>query len=172
MDEIILFINDFIEKEYEAFIACYSEKDEEIFEDKQNQVDLMYSSGLRTIVQRGCDPQEEWFIEGEKQLQVVRKRILFQIKKYQHSEFDILYECSLSDPLGYFVTKDGVETPNWFDDISSILYVANVKNLRTGEWKMKIVADYHCAANRFAYGSKKVEPLGIMIECLDFHTVE
>lgn len=164
MKEIITFMNKFIEKENEAFIASYTEKDEEIFEEKQNQVDKMYAAGLRTIVQRGSDPDEEWFQEGKRQMLVLKKRILFQIKKYEHKEFKTLYECSLSSPIGYFLRKDGVETPKWDDDISNIFYVTNIKSRVTGDSSMKIVADYHCEAERFAYGSKEIKPLGELLK--------
>jgi hypothetical protein len=164
MKEIITFMNEFIEKEYEAFIASYTEKDEEIFEVKQNQVDKMYAAGLRTIVQRGYDPDEEWFQEGKRQMLVLKKRILFQIKKYEHNEFETLYECSLSSPIGYFLKKDGIETAKWDDDISNIYYVTNIKSRVTGDFAMKIIADYHCGAERFAYGSKEIKPLGKLLE--------
>jgi hypothetical protein len=84
MDEIIRFMNEFIKKEYEAFVSSYTEKDEDIFEEKREEVDNIYYGKLRTIVNRDPYPDELWFDQAESNMKTLRKRTLFQIKQYEH----------------------------------------------------------------------------------------
>lgn len=172
MNEAIAFIQEFIGKEYEAFQACYRERDEEVFEEAQTAVDRMYASGLRTIVQRGMEPEEEWFTNGEESLGTIKERVLFQVKEYEHPEFGSLYGCYLSHPIGWVVTKNGEKTTKWDDSFSCIQYVAKIPNRTTGAMKFRIIAEYTCTSKKYLYGSKVLEPFGPLKAITQFQPPE
>ena len=87
MDEAIVFIQSFIEQEYLAFKASYEERDEDLYEDQRELVDLMYGGGLRTNVNRDLNPSEEWFAEATRHLAALKRRTLFQVKHYAHPNY-------------------------------------------------------------------------------------
>ncbi len=170
MREAIEFIQEFIRKEYAAYQACYLEREEEVFEEAQEAVDRMYAGSLRTRVQRGIEPGEEWFAQGERQLRTIKERLLFQIKEYEHPEHGSLWGCYVSDPQGWIVTsKDGIEAPPyWPDSMDCILYISHRMSRVTGEKKLRIIAEYNCTSKKYLYGSLNLEPLGNLVAILQF----
>jgi hypothetical protein len=169
MEEAIKFIQEFICKEYAAYQACYLEREEEVFEEVQEAVDRMYAGSLRTRVQRGIEPEEEWFMEGEKILRTIKERILFQIKEYEHPEYGSLWGCYVSDPQGWIATRDGIDSPPyWSDSFSCILYIANRTNRVTGEKNLRIIAEYNITGKKYLYGSLMLEPLGNPVAIIQF----
>lgn len=169
MKEAIEFIQDFIRKEYAAYRTSYLEREEEAFEEAQSAVDRLYAGELRTAVQRGIHPDEEWFAEGEKQLSTVKERLLFQVKEYAHPEYGPLWGFYVSYPKGWIAKKDGVESPPyWPDSIDCIFYAARLTNRLTWEKRFRIIAEYSCTSERYRYGSRALEPIGSPVAILQF----
>ncbi len=169
MKEAIEFIQDFIRKEYAAYQACYLERERKVFKEAQRAVGLMYAGDLRTQVQRGIEPEEEWFTEGEKKIQEIKERLLFQIREYEHQEYGSLWGCYVSDPHGWTSIRDGIESPPyWSDSYSCILYVAYITSPVTSEKNLYIIAEYNFTSKKYIYGSLLLEPLGNTVAILQF----
>jgi hypothetical protein len=161
MDEIIKFMNEFIKREYEAFVSSYTEKDEDIFEEKREAVDNMYYGKLGTIVNRDPYPDELWFDQAESNMKTLRKRTLFQIKQYEHSEYGHIYGCYVSYPIGWIIKRpDGSESLEGLDSYHEILYVAYRTSKATGETKLRLISQYLWGSKKYTYGSMEIEPLG------------
>lgn len=160
MDEAIAFIQNFIEQEYLAFKASYEERDEDIYEDQRELVDLMYGGGLRTNVNRDLNTSEEWFAEAPRHLAALKRRTLFQVKQYAHPNYGSVYACYVSSPIGWLRQKDGVETAEWSDSYDWVLYVAKIVNRRTGQPNFKIITQQNTGSGRSL--GNPLEPLGAL----------
>ena len=160
MDEAIAFMQSFIEQEYLAFKASYEERDEDVYEDQRELVDRMYGAGLSTIVNRDIQPDETWFAEASRHLAVLKRRTLFQVKKYDHPAYSSVFACYVSSPIGWLRQKDGVETAEWSDSYDWVLYIAKVMNRRTGQPNYKIITQQNTGSGRFL--GSPLEPLGAL----------
>lgn len=170
MEEAIDFIRAFIKKEYEALVAQWSERRDDIFAAKKRDVQRFYGRGLIAKANRPTPSDDEWFEKGAEQLDMLQPRVLFQVKYYRHPTFGDLYRCYVSS-----TTK--------FDDAEyfSCLYVANT------EHGLKIVAQYNlcftcngtgmqggkscpdCNFNGWNWrGGVKLETLGKLVEVRKF----
>ncbi len=88
------FIKAFIEKEYQALVSQYTERDEAIFQAKVAELEAYYEPDIPSMLNRPNPPDEEWFELGKQSVeQSLTPRILFQIKEYEHPSLGKLYRC-------------------------------------------------------------------------------
>jgi hypothetical protein len=98
MDEVIDFLRDYIETEYQILLVRYSERDEQLFLGQLAQIKPFLAPGVESNLERP-PPDEDWFTIGKKMIAggAVAPRTLFQVKMYRHSEHGDLYRAYVSD---------------------------------------------------------------------------
>jgi|GEM_PF-6305513 len=67
MQQAIAFINDFIETEYRAYIAQWTERDDQVYEQHYDTLRKFYGAYLSPEVNRPPSVDERWFKRAEKQ---------------------------------------------------------------------------------------------------------
>jgi hypothetical protein len=139
MDEVIGFIKQFIQAEYEAEVARFSEPDYDVFSEKAERVDACYVPDLYGTVSRPMSLPAAVFEKMKRQAAEVTPRVLFEIRQYQHPKLGALYRCYLSD------RRRRPEGTSYFDN----------KFVASTEEGLKIIASYErCDA---CQGSGKVD---------------
>lgn len=86
---------------YEAMIAKYTEREEEIFRSKVRQVAQFLGSDVDVMLARPSSPNNRWFTVGKEMVQsgtIVPMRVL-QIKEYQHPTLGALFRIYASSTL-------------------------------------------------------------------------
>jgi hypothetical protein len=97
MEEIQKFIENFIKEEYDCWKAAYTERDTNAFLKKvEGFKNKFYGEDIYIDIRRRKNVDEEWFEEAIEYLRGTQKRLIFQIKKYEVSDFDFLYAVYLS----------------------------------------------------------------------------
>lgn len=101
MDEVVNYVNAFLNAEYEALVAQYTERDDRVFQAKRAIVSQFLMSGIPSDLDRPLQPDDEWFERGKERVEngSLMPRTLFQIKVYDHPNFDKLYRAYVSLPL-------------------------------------------------------------------------
>jgi hypothetical protein len=96
--EILDFINAFLDAEHEALIAQYTEHDKNIFEGKKAILERFLSCGVESELSQPLSPDEAWFENGRRIVESgsLIPRMLFQIKIYDHPVFATLYRAYVS----------------------------------------------------------------------------
>ncbi|MEQ8996794.1 MAG: hypothetical protein RID53_09865 [Coleofasciculus sp. B1-GNL1-01] len=156
MEEAITFIRNFIDKEYETWVACWSEPDNNVFRPKRSELNTLYEGDLKSDIYRPRQVDESYFEEGKEQLEQTQPRIFFQVKKYQHPTHGNLYRCYVSSTLRGRSTY------------STCFYLANTEN------GLKIVSQYNVSSdpgNGISWnwrGGLKLDKLGELVEVRKF----
>ena len=156
MDKAVAFIRTYIEKEYDTEIAHYTERDDSVFKAKLTELNKMYAAGLTSEIYRPKGVPESRFKRWQKQLEQTQKRVLFQVKKYNHPDHESLYRFYLSS------TQLGDDT--YF----TCFYLANTEN------GLKIVSQYNVSSdqgNGISWnwrGGLKLDKLGELVEVRKF----
>jgi hypothetical protein len=120
MQPILQFVEAFVPAEFEALVAQYSERDEAVFRAKRARVEEFFGRGMQPELRRPDRADEDWFAAGKRMiaLNTLAPRTLFQIKAYQHPNYQRLYRVYMSSstaPRGkgplyfknYFVSDQG-----------------------------------------------------------------
>lgn len=100
MNTVVDFINDVIEKEYSAKLAYFTERDNNILNQKLVEYHKYWKeAAFASVKARKDNIDEEWFEESKKTVEMMLyKRVLFQVKEYDNDVYGKLYRCYLSDP--------------------------------------------------------------------------
>ncbi len=105
MEKVLNFVNNFLNKEYEAIVAMNVERDDEIYRAKIAIVRSFLAQDLVLKFSRPSDPEdmEEWFADGDEIVSDgnIQPRTLFQIKEYAHPTYKQLYRLYVSLPRKY-----------------------------------------------------------------------
>jgi hypothetical protein len=97
MEEIQNFVENFVEEEYDCWKSAYTNPDTDSFLKKvQNFKNKFYEQDIYVDIRRRKNVDKEWFEEAIDYLNGTQKRIVFQIKKYETSDFKPLYSAYLS----------------------------------------------------------------------------
>lgn len=98
MEEVISFLKKYVQQEYDTFVTVHTEKDDETAEDAIDKLyDEFYGPGMRARVQRPMNPSKNFFW-GKKEInKKLQKRLLFQVKQYEHPKRGDLFAGYLSD---------------------------------------------------------------------------
>ncbi len=148
MEEVIKVIEEFVPKEYAAWLAFYGEPDDSIF--RQKVADVMHFAAPDEDVYLGFsrppDIGEASLLRMKETLARVVPRVLFQVKRYTHPELGELYRAYLSGKFTYSASK-----------YSSILYLA-----RTGSEIRIVSVDGRCisCAGRGSIGEEPCAECG------------
>jgi hypothetical protein len=98
MEEFINFLEEYIKNEHQMYISGLSERNVDLFQKKYAEFESKYyENGIvnyNITTPRPSD--EEYFQNGKEIIEKAIPRIVFQIKKYDHQEWGILYRCYLS----------------------------------------------------------------------------
>lgn len=96
--DVLKVINDINDLEYEVFVQKYSNPDRDKVRELYEKLKTHYSKGLTVspeVVVSSLD-DKNWQKIGAENIEESEKRILFQIKEYEHPEEGIIYRCYFS----------------------------------------------------------------------------
>ncbi|HYH02627.1 MAG TPA: hypothetical protein VEC37_05965 [Bacillota bacterium] len=98
MEELIYFLEKYIEDEHKMFIAGLSEKNVSLFKKEyENFKTKYYQYGIGNFnITTPRQPYGEYFERGKQIIANAIPRIIFQVKKYNHPEWGVMYRCYLS----------------------------------------------------------------------------
>lgn len=103
IDEVTLFIQNFIFAEHEAKVAASTERND-IIRIQKAEAALQYfdpSTGIDLTFAWERTPDEESIERSKQTVERMRPRILFQVKQYKHPKLGILYRAYVSTPYTY-----------------------------------------------------------------------
>ncbi len=100
MEEIIEFTESFIDAEYQALVARYTNRDDAVLLEKKIILEEYLSSDVKINLQRGSNTPDSWFEVGQRNLDNGKliPRKLFQIKEYFHPTWGTMYRIYTSNP--------------------------------------------------------------------------
>jgi len=152
MEDAINFIKQFIDEEYEALVAQWTEHDNSVFKTKRRELNRFYGPDITPEINRPRSVDKRWFEKAKKYLDMIQPRILFQVKQYEHPTLGNLYRC--------YVSTTQRSNSTYF----ACLYVAHT------EQGLKIVAQYNTdfEGGWDWSGGVKLETLGKLIEVRKF----
>lgn len=136
MDEVMAFLREYIEKEYEAERASFTERDEAKFTERLVALHPYYEGNLRTGLSRPIEfTDAEWERRRAKAGEVI-PRNLFQVKRYRHPRFGDVYRAYVS-----FTKTYGAGTCNYS------MFVREI------DGALKVFALYHMCHTCYGTGS-------------------
>lgn len=126
MDEVEMFIEEFVQEEYLLWKMAYEERDDELFWDARSAFNEKYyaNKDMETDVRRRRNPDDEWFKEAHTFLEGKQKRKLFMIKKFAYAKLGELYGVYLSS------------SSKGSNSFHELIYLARIKG------KLKIISSY------------------------------
>lgn len=117
MEEAISFLKKYVQQEYETFGIVHTEKDDEVAEAAIDKLyDEFYGPGMRARVQRPMSPSKNFFWKKKEIGEKLQKRLVFQVKQYEHPKRGDLFAGYLSEvfpgstgygAMVYFTKQDG-----------------------------------------------------------------
>jgi hypothetical protein len=136
INEVEQFMREFIKNEYEFWVAFYNERE---YANLKPYIDKMVKyckpRGLASGFGRlPSDPPESWFKSQSKNLEYISERLLFQIKEYDHPEFNKIYKCYLSSTSSHNSYSDIYYISKIKDELKIIsIYIHNYESYLTKE---------------------------------------
>lgn len=97
LDQIILFIRNFIATEFDAELARLCAPDRKTFREKASKVDAFCSSALAGTISRPMHVSAKELEETKEQAMASKPRTLFEVREYRHPQHGELFRCYLSD---------------------------------------------------------------------------
>jgi hypothetical protein len=108
MEKELAFFNDFLQKEYNLRIRCYQEKDDQVFENlRSDHNQKFYDSKLESFIRRPKKPESSWFEDGTKYIKGLKKKLIFQVKKY--------FDQNKNDITCIYVSSEHKEDNSYFE---------------------------------------------------------
>jgi hypothetical protein len=100
MKEVIEFVRQFMETEYDILVARYTERDDAVFQKKLLRIEPFLGPEVDFNLERHS-PDEKWFAIGEDMLAqgMIAPRTLFQAKQYKHSVWNPLCRVYVSNTV-------------------------------------------------------------------------
>lgn len=105
MKDIFHFINHFIQVEFEYSLTVWTEKNNNIYQEKKYLIYRFYAPNIPIGGDRPISLPKNWFEMGQNELQYIAPRTLFQIKECKHPIFERIYSCYLSNNANYSLNK-------------------------------------------------------------------
>jgi hypothetical protein len=98
IDKAVDFIQEYLEAEYQAFIIAHVERDDDIAEEHLDELyERFYEAGMRAAVQRPYEPDDSFFWLKDEVSEKIQRRVLFQVKQYEHPKHGKLFAAYVSD---------------------------------------------------------------------------
>lgn len=112
--DIISFIKEYLQREYGALIANYTERDEGIFQEKLFTMgDMKLSSYIAGFEERPRIPGDAWFDKGREYIRTLQQRPLYFIRHYRHHLLGDVFACytgstnkeEINNPFCFYVMR-------------------------------------------------------------------
>lgn len=170
MDQVIRFIQSFVNQEYEVMIQIRTESDTLLVENNLNRLNQFFQglhSGLNLSSSRTLE-------ERSQVISQLQPRILFQINQYSHASLGTIYRVFLSSPFwgdhNYYTNFYIANTPKGLKIIARY----NICNNCNG---MGYKAGFLCSeCQGFGWnwrGGQKLQSLGELVEERELsHTID
>lgn len=140
MEQFKKFLEKYIEEEHKLYIAGLSETNVDLFLEKyKNFENKYYEYGIVNYnISTPREPFKKYYARGKKIIEDSIPRIIFQIKTYEHSDFEIVFRCYLSRtsppkqmPRNYYENFFVVKKDNDYKIISIYTIKIGLKKIST-----------------------------------------
>jgi hypothetical protein len=97
LNEVTDFVQSFTKAEYKLWQDAYLSRDNNAFwSERERFNEFYYYQKLETDVRRPKNLDADWFLDAQESASVIRERVIFQIKLYTLSDFDLTAAIYLS----------------------------------------------------------------------------